>query len=128
MSGAPTYRPSSRMVKLSRNASDEHEFYTLNSRPFEHFVRALHEAQPGLYNSYAYGPDGQTQFGADHIVHRGPKGEDGLEVGQSKAYRRFGPADLTKAAQAFLDHWETQWRPKDVRKFVLFVGCAIKSR
>ena len=115
------------MVKVSRTASDEHEFHTLGPRPFEHFARALHEAQPGILSTNLYGPDGQGQFGADHIAFR-TEGARGIEVGQSKAHRTFGPADLRKAADAFLENWADHWHAKDVKRFILFVGCVIKSR
>ncbi|QGP79398.1 HTH domain-containing protein [Sphingobium sp. CAP-1] len=115
------------MVKVSRAASDEHEFHTLGSRPFEHFVRALHEAQLGILSTNLYGPDGQGQFGADHIAFR-TEGAHSLEIGQSKAHRTFGPSDLRKAADAFLENWDDHWHAKDVKRFILFVGCVIKSR
>lgn len=115
------------MVKVSRTASDEHEFHTLGSRPFEHFARALHEAQPGILSTNLYGPDGQGQFGADHIAFQ-TEGAHSLEVGQSKAHRTFGPSDLRKAADAFFENWDDHWHAKDVKRFILFVGCVIKSR
>lgn len=118
----------SNIPRVTRSAADEHGFHTLGSRPFEHLVRALHEAQPDIYGSQLYGPDGQPQFGADHIAfHRGEPAP-WLEVGQSKAYRTFGKAQLSKAAKDFTDHWDTHWRDLDVRRFILFVGCPIKSR
>lgn len=112
------------MVKLSRNPSDEHEFHTMGSRPFEHFVRALHRVQPGILTAYIYGPDGQSQFGADHIATR-QDGTADIDVGQSKAYRQFGQSKVREAADAFLDHWDWEWRDKRVKRFILFVGCAI---
>lgn len=115
------------MVKPPRNASDEHEFYTLTQKPFEHFARALHEAQPDILSTIHYGPDGQKQFGADHIAFR--SGTDtATEVGQSKAMRNFGPRDIVAAADAFLNHWLLHWSAKNVKRFILFVGCAIKSQ
>ena len=118
----------SNIPKVSRSASDEHEFYTLGSRPFERFACALHAMQPDIQGAYLYGPDGQPQFGADHVAfHRGHPAP-WLEVGQSKAYRSFGPAQVRKAAKDFTDHWHTHWAGRDVRRFILFVGCAIKSR
>ena len=114
--------------KLSQNPQDEHAFWELGSRRFEQFARALHAAQPDILSTYLYGPDGQEQFGADHIaVHRHDPAPY-LEVGQSKAERRFGPSDIRAAADKFIEHWDGRWREKDVRHFILFVGCAIKSR
>lgn len=114
--------------KIPRHASDEHDFHVLGSRPFEHFARALHETQPDIFGSQLYGPDGQGQFGADHIAWHRSDPAPYLEVGQSKAKRIFGPSDLRNAAKEFTDHWDTHWWDKDVRRFILFVGCVIKSR
>lgn len=114
--------------ELSQNPQDEHAFYGLGSRRFEQFARALHAAQPEILGTNLYGPDGQEQFGADHIAFHRTDSTPYVEVGQSKAERRFGQSDIRTAADKFLDHWETHWRDRDVRRFILFVGCAIKSR
>src|SRR4051812_1185093 len=117
-----------RVPRLSFNPSDDHAFYDLGSRRFEYFACAIHAAQPDILGAHPYGPDGQTQFGADHIAFHQGDGAPYLEVGQSKAERRFGQTQIRNAANDFLDHWEAHWREKDVRRFILFVGCAIKSR
>ena len=114
--------------RLRQNPQDEHPFWELGSRRFEHFARALHASQPEILSTRLYGPDGQEQFGADHIAFHRHDPAPYLEVGQSKAERRFGPSDIRKASEKFLDNWENHWREKDVRHFILFVGCAIKSR
>lgn len=121
-------QPNSNIPKVPENPSDEHDFHVLGSRRFEHLVRALHEAQPDIFATHLYGPDGQTQFGADHVAYHRSHPAPFLEVGQSKACRRFVAGDLRKAAKEFTDHWETHWRGKDVRRFILFVACAIKSQ
>lgn len=116
------------MPKVLIKASDEHEFYSLEQRSFEHFASALHEAQPGILYAKVYAPDGQKQFGIDHVAYRkDANGTSVLEVGQSKAYRSFKPSDLTKATTKFLENWETKWRSLNVRKLIIFVGCVIKS-
>ncbi|HEY5712600.1 MAG TPA: hypothetical protein VIT38_11960 [Allosphingosinicella sp.] len=117
-----------RVPRLSFNPSDDHAFYELGSRRFEYFACAIHAAQPDILGAHPYGPDGQTQFGADHIAFHRSDGAPYLEVGQSKAERRFGQTQIRDAANAFLDHWVTHWKAKDVRRFILFVGSAIKSR
>ena len=116
------------MPKILPKASDEHEFYSLEQKPFEHFAAALHGAQPGILYAKVYAPDGQAQFGIDHVAFaRATDGRSVLEVGQSKAYRRFLPSDLIKATKKFLENWESRWRPMNVRKLIIFVGCVIKS-
>lgn len=116
-----------RTPRLSTSPESDHAFYEIGSRRFEHLARALHEAQPGIFGANLYAPDGQEQFGIDHVAfHRSESGVH-LEVGQAKAERRFGADAIRKAADKFLDNWDTQWRDKNVRRFILFVGCAIKS-
>ena len=114
--------------RLSPNPESEHAFYELGSRRFEQFARALHEAQPNIAGAKLYGPDGQEQFGVDHYAFRRPEDGGGIEVGQAKAERTFGPGDVRRAADKFLAHWDDHWRDREVHRFILFVGCAIKSR
>lgn len=124
----PSVAPQPSYPKLSQNPQDEHAFWELGSRRFEQFARALHAAQPDILSTNLYGPDGQEQFGADHIAFHRHDPAPYLEVGQSKAERRFGQSDIRAAAGKFIEHWDSHWREKDVRHFILFVGCAIKSR
>lgn len=117
-----------RTPRLTANSENDHAFYEIGPRRFEHFARALHEAQPGILGANLYAPDGQEQFGIDHVAfHRDESGTH-LEVGQAKAEKRFGPDAVRKAADKFLSHWDTHWHDKRVRRFILFVGCTIKSR
>jgi hypothetical protein len=115
------------MVRLSRNPGDEHEFWDLGRSSFEEFALALHASDLQVFNANMYAPDGQAQFGADHYAYRRVDGQAVLEVGQSKAEREFGAAKIRKAADKFLGHWVDQWQPKKVRRFILIVGCKIKS-
>lgn len=116
------------MPRILNKASDEHEFHSLDQKPFEHFVAALHEAQPGMLSATVYAPDGQRQYGIDHVVFaRDAQGRSVLEVGQSKAYRTFTASDLIKATDKFLENWEDRWCPMKVRKLIVFVGCVVKS-
>ncbi|BBE34770.1 hypothetical protein [Sphingosinicella microcystinivorans] len=124
----PSVAPQPSYPRLSQNPQDEHAFWELGSRRFEQFARALHAAQPDILSTNLYGPDGQEQFGADHIAFHRHDPAPYLEVGQSKAERRFGQSDIRAAADKFIEHWDGHWREKDVRHFILFVGCTIKSR
>jgi hypothetical protein len=113
--------------KVPMHPSDEHDFHVLGPRGFEEFARALHEAQPGIQGTLLYAPDAK-QFGADHVAfHRGDH-MPWLEIGQSKAHKTFSASQIRRAAKDFTDHWETHWQPKNVRRFILFVGCTIKSQ
>ncbi|KTF67839.1 MULTISPECIES: HTH domain-containing protein [unclassified Sphingomonas] len=114
--------------RLSANPESDHAFYELGPRRFEHFARALHETEPHIFGTSLYAPDGQEQFGIDHVAfYRGPEGHH-LQVGQAKAEKKFGSSDIREAADKFLQYWESHWRDRNVQRFVLFVGCNIKSR
>jgi hypothetical protein len=112
------------MVKVARNPTDNHDFYTLGSKVFEQFCCDLHRHEEGVVSTNLYAPDGQKQFGIDHVAFRS---DGNVEVGQSKAYQRCSPAQITKAANEFLEHVGTKWQDKRVTKFILFVACAVKS-
>lgn len=114
-------------MNLPESAADEHDFWKLGAKRFEHLTRALHGAQAGIFGDSLYAPDGQRQFGADHVAHRRTTSGPELEVGQSKAYRTFTARQVAAAADAFLEHWSDHWCGKNVRRFILFVGCAIKQ-
>lgn len=93
--------------RLSINPESDHAFHELGSRRFEHFARALHTSQPGIFGANLYAPDGQEQFGIDHVAFRRDDGGTSLEVGQAKAEKRFSADDIRKAADKFLFHWDT---------------------
>jgi tetratricopeptide (TPR) repeat protein len=112
------------MVKVARNPTDNHDFHTLGSKVFEQFCCDLHRHEDGVVSTNLYAPDGQKQFGIDHVAFRS---DGNVEVGQSKAYQRCLPAQITKAADEFLEHVGTKWQDKRVTKFILFVACAVKS-
>lgn len=113
------------MVKVPRNPSDDHEFHTLGSKTFEQFACELHRYEDGVVSTILYAPEGQKQFGIDHIAFRS---DGNIEVGQSKAYANFPPSKIKEAADEFLNHVGTHWQGKKVSKFILFVGCPVKSK
>lgn len=113
------------MVNISRNPSDKHDFHTLGAKNFEYFCCELHRYEDGIVSTHIYAPDGQKQFGIDHLAFRA---DGNVEAGQSKAYERFGPAQIQKAADEFLDHVQTHWKGKNIVRFILFVSCAVKSK
>lgn len=112
------------MVKIARNPTDNHDLHTLGSKVFEQFCCDLHRHEEGIVSTNLYAPDGQKQFGIDHVAFRS---DGNVEVGQSKAYQRCLPAQITKAADEFLEHVGTKWRDKRVTKFILFIACPVKS-
>lgn len=112
------------MVKAARNPTDNHDFHTLGSKVFEQFCCDLHRHEEGVVSTNLYAPDGQKQFGIDHVAFRS---DGNVEVGQSKAYQRCLPAQITKAADEFIEHVGSKWQDKRVTKFILFVACPVKS-
>ena len=107
------------------NNDADHSFVAMPKERFEHFAMALHEAQPDVLSAHLYAPDGQTQFGVDHLAYHH---EGGVEAGQAKRVKKVRQADIRKWACEFLDHWNDHWHDKGVTLFRLFVAVPVKNR
>jgi tetratricopeptide (TPR) repeat protein len=81
----------------------------------------LLEAEPNIATANEYGTNGQSQYGVDVLGYH----MDGISVTalQAKCYREVKEKDIRSAAAEFLKHWETHWKSKNVKEFVVaFAG------
>lgn len=53
---------------------------------------------------------------------------DGIDVASCKCCRSLRKGQLGAFSDEFLDHWETQWCDKNVRRFVLCVAADVRSQ
>ena len=118
----PTMKKSSPLI---RNPDVHQSFAEMSKERFEHFAAAMHEAQGEIRFANLYAPDGQKQFGVDHLAYR----KDGkIEAGQAKRYKRVTEGNVRSWANDFLKHWETHWKSKNIVMFRFFFACAVKNR
>lgn len=104
-------------VSLSPNRSHAPHFDELNDKTFEEMCRALFDKEPHLCNVDFYGVRGQKQFGID--VNGIRTDGAGLEVVSCKCYAKHANWQIRRFSDDFLDHWDTKWKPLNVRRFVL---------
>jgi hypothetical protein len=98
-------------------------FHKLGEYVFQDLCRDLLAAEETVATCDNYGTRGQKQYGVDLLAYR--RHGDGIEVAQCKAYASFGPAAIKKASDDFLEHWDQRWSTSNVKRFILFVGCAL---
>src|SRR3712207_3865025 len=101
-------------------------FQDLDEYTFQDLCRDILDHEPEVATCDIYGKRGQRQLGIDLFAPR--KGGSGLDVGQCKCYRTFGPKQIEAASDEFLDHWDRWWSKRNVKRFVLFVSCDLESR
>lgn len=97
-------------------------FHELGEYTFQDLSSELLAEEPDITHSRVFGDRGQKQYGVD-ITADNKNGQK--EVGQCKRYQTFSKQDLIDASDEFLVHWDTYWKQRNVRRFILFVACNI---
>lgn len=102
---------------------DTPQLYRLGGLKFQALCRDLLDsgADPQISACRGYGTPGQRQHGVDLIADRK---DGGTDVAQCKCERDFPAAEIREASVEFLEHVDL-WRSRDVRRFILLVGCEV---
>lgn len=101
-------------------------FFELAPLTFQSMCRDLFDTESDISTCEVYGENGQTQYGIDLLAYR--KNNDGIEIGQCKCYKNFPPAKIKAASNDFFKYWDSYWKDKKVRRFILFVACDLSNR
>jgi hypothetical protein len=104
---------------------DPPPFYQIDEYTFQNLSCDLMAREPDIATSNPYGTRGQPQHGIDILARRS---EGGLEVGQSKCYEIFRPAQIVEASDKFFEHWDVVWASQNVQRFILLVACTLDTR
>ncbi len=97
---------------------------TFDWQHLERLTEALLNHEPDVVTASQYGTSRQTQFGIDTKAEL--KG-GGCDVASCKKYARIDNTHLATWSTEFLDHWESHWKPKQVRRFILSTYASIDS-
>src|SRR5262245_9914423 len=109
----------------SPNPGDHPPFNRMANDAFEEMCCALLSKEPGIVSADLFGRPREPQFGVDVI---GKIEEDcGIVVISCKCYSKIRRDDLSKWSDDFLDHWDTRWQQRRVRRFVLATSADVKS-
>jgi|GEM_PF-4807186 len=112
-------------ISISPNSSKPPNFHEMDSKRFEEMCCALMSKEDGIKSADLTKRDRQLQFGADIIAKRYDLA--GLEIASCKCYGSLKKDDIKKFSNEFLDHWETEWKDKKVKRFVLCVAANVNA-
>ena len=98
----------------------------MDAEQFEEMCCALLEKEPAIKKADRYHVQRQQQFGIDIIGERSDG--EGIEVASCKCYSRLTKGQIATFSNEFLDHWDTHWHEKNVRRFILCVAVDVRSR
>jgi hypothetical protein len=113
-------------IPPSPNRADPPDFFRLEAGPFEEMTCALFEKEPGISLVDLYRTAFQPQFGIDVIAER--TSGDGIEVASCKCYSTISKGKIPEWSTDFLKHWDTHWKDKRVRRFILVVAANVNSQ
>ena len=97
---------------------------TFDWQHLERLTEALLNHEPEVATASQYGTSRQTQFGIDTKAEL--KG-GGCDVASCKKYARIDNTHLATWSTEFLDHWDSHWKSKQVRRFILATYAPIDS-
>jgi hypothetical protein len=103
-------------ITSSPNPSDPPELHRLNEYEFQDLTCALLAVEPHIATADLFGERGQKQYGVDVIGHRK---DGGIDVASCKRCATVRASQIVAWSSEFLDHWETYWKPRGVKRFVL---------
>ncbi|WP_157082998.1 hypothetical protein [Novosphingobium lentum] len=88
----------------------------------ERLTESLLAHEPGVVTASQYGTAGQTQYGIDT---KAELRSGGCDVASCKKYTEIATGHLAEWSSAFLNHWESRWKSKGVRRFILVTTADI---
>lgn len=109
-----------------RGPKSLYDFSKLAAEDFEEAVCFLMTAEPGIEEAQLHNAPRQDQYGVDVIAGR--RNSPYIEVGSCKCYGKVVKGQLAKFSDEFLDHYDTVWRDRKVKRFILAVACDLKSK
>lgn len=112
-------------IPPSVNPSIPPNFYRMPADSFEEMSCALYQEESGISTADLYRRKYQRQFGIDIIATR--IDGTGVEVGSCKCYSTIRKGQIPQWGEEFLTHWDSHWKAKNVRKFVLIVASDVNS-
>lgn len=86
---------------------------------------ALLSKEPDIISADLFGRPREPQFGID--VEGKIEDNNGVVVISCKCYSTIKRGNMSSWSDAFLDHWSTYWRGRNVRRFILATAADVKS-
>lgn len=116
--------PQEKVIRPSGSQS-LYEFHELGADRFEELCCALWSTEPDVVLPDLHGRKRQRQFGIDVLADR--RAGDGIEGISCKCYKSLSKGEIADFSDEFLDHWESHWKAKNFRRFILCVACDVSA-
>ncbi|WP_322104854.1 tetratricopeptide repeat protein [Paraburkholderia sp. J41] len=117
---------SRREIVPSTNRGDPPDFSQMESKQFEELTRAVLALEPDVKTAEMFHDDGEKQFGADSYGDL--RGEFAIVVASSKCYGHVIPSEIKEWSDDFLKYYESFWKQRNVRRFILAVAAPVHRR
>ncbi|EUC12407.1 tetratricopeptide repeat protein [Paraburkholderia hospita] len=98
----------------------------MESKVFEELTCALLDKEPDVKNADLFHIDGQSQYGIDSWADM--RHELAVVVASSKCYQIITATQVGDWSDDFLKHYDSYWRARNVRRFILAVASPVHER
>ncbi len=116
---------SNQSIVPNTNPGDPPQFNRLANDVFEEMCCAILAKEPGVISADLFGRPREKQFGIDAIGEIVSNG--GIIVMSCKCYTTIKRGQLTGWSNEFMNHWETFWQKRQIRRFILAIASDVKS-
>jgi tetratricopeptide (TPR) repeat protein len=110
-------------ITPSPNRARPPNFHEMDADAFERLTCALMDKVTDVTRADLYAVQHQPQYGIDVFGDT----DTGLIVASCKCHVTVKKGEVAQWCADFLDHWESHWRAKKVRRFILVVAAAMNS-
>lgn len=110
-------------ITPSPNRARPPNFHEMDADAFERLTCALVDKVTDVTRADLYAVQHQPQYGIDVFGET----DTGLIVASCKCHGTVKKGEVAQWCADFLDHWESHWREKKVRRFILVVAAAMNS-
>lgn len=113
-------------IPPSPNPSEPPDFWRMESKVFEELTCALLDKEPDVKNADLFHIDGQSQYGIDSWADM--RHELAVVVASSKCYQIITATQIGDWSDDFLKHYDSYWKARNVRRFILAVSSPVHER
>lgn len=106
------------------NREDPPDFYRMSFTRFEEMTCSLLDKEPNVQRADLYHTRFDAQYGIDCFGDL----DDGMIVASCKCQKAIKKDEIAKWTQDFLDHWETIWKDRGIKKFILSTAAPTEHR
>ncbi|WP_157658124.1 tetratricopeptide repeat protein [Burkholderia ubonensis] len=121
-----TEKPARPTIPPSPNRGDPPDFWRMEWKQFEELTCAVLDKEPDVKYADLFHLDGQPQYGVDSYGDMNH--EFAIVVASSKCYESIIESQIENWSSDFLKHYDSYWKARNVRRFILAVASPVHGR